>query len=135
MKANRFGVRAAQAGDGVPVLFASLVNLSFLILLMFFASLRELPSFWTDAGGWSVWLRDLVAVGFYPMFFLELALLGLLSVLGFNLAGARCPTAGVTVVLLPFAWLLLFTVIAVVGANNLENLVAGRPLHWHAALP
>jgi hypothetical protein len=135
MNRNRVGAQTAQKTDGLPVLFASLVNLSFLLVLMFFAGLRELPVFWTDAGGWPVWLRGLVEVGFYPMFFVELALLGLLSVFGVNLAGARHPSAGVSVVLLWFAWLLLFTVVAVVAANNLENLISGRPLHWHAALP
>jgi hypothetical protein len=120
--------------NGFPVLFASLLNLFFLLVLMVFAGLREVPAFWTNAGGWPLWFRDLVAIGFYPMFLFELALLGLLSFSGVHLARAWNPVAGVTIVLLPFAWLMLVSVMVLVGFNNLENLVAGRPLHWHPPL-
>jgi len=117
-------------------LVGMMANLSFLVMLMLFAGLREVPMFWTNAGGWPVWLRDLVGFGFYPMLFLEIALLTLLSFVGLRcLARLQEPAVGVAVILLPVAWLLLFSVMGLVAFNNVENLIAGRPLHWHAGIP
>lgn len=36
-------------------------------LLIWFSWLRETPAFWTNAGGYPVWLRDLVLLSYYPL--------------------------------------------------------------------
>lgn len=37
-------------------------------LLLPFVWLRETPHFWTDVGGYPVWLRDLLLVAYHPCF-------------------------------------------------------------------
>jgi hypothetical protein len=46
------------------------------------------------------------------------------------LTSGSCTTAP-AILALPFLWTLFVIVLLVVGANNLENLMADRPLHWH----
>lgn len=36
-------------------------------VLLWFSWLRETPSFWTNAGGYPVWLRDVVRYSYYPL--------------------------------------------------------------------
>ena len=57
MNPTRFGSQSALAVDGLPMLLVSLMNLSFLLALMLVAGLREMPTFWTNAGGWPLWAR------------------------------------------------------------------------------
>jgi len=113
---------------------ASLVvaNGGMLMVMTPFALLREDPMFWRNAGGWPVWLRELVHDTFYPLLGGELSLLLLIStMLLCSPALARWrkqawPVAGLM-------WLWTAVVIAVVAGNNIANLLAGRPLHWHPA--
>jgi hypothetical protein len=96
-----------------------------------FAFLREDPMFWRNAGGWPVWLRDVVETTFYPMLTVEVGVLVALSVLCFRCpilarGGRRVwPIAGTM-------WLWAAAIVILVISNNVMNLVAGRPLHWHA---
>jgi hypothetical protein len=108
-------------------LFAAL-NFFVLFLLAVFAVMREQPLFWRNAGGWPIWLRDLVAVSFYPLLGLELLLLLLFSSACLR---DRRTTQSSAIFTLPLLWGLLFLVLAVLAANNLDNLLSGRPLHWH----
>jgi uncharacterized membrane protein len=45
--------------------------------------------------------------------------------------GSRYRSATVAVVTLPLLWMLYVLVLLIVAVNNLENLIAGQPLHWH----
>ena len=93
------------------------------------AFLREQPRFWTNAGGWPVPLREFVAGWFYPLLALEMLVL-----VGFSIAcmHAKRVAGNQAIVTLPILWALFGLVLAIVIANNIENLLAGRPLHWHA---
>lgn len=102
-----------------------------LLGLGWLAWLKEQPLFWRNIGGWPVWLREMVHIFFYPLLGLEF-----IALLFFSLAtvhwigqGHLHPGAGIAMVFL--LWALLLTVIAIVIANNLVNLMEGRPLHWH----
>ena len=64
-----------------------------LCLLALFAVLREQPLSWRNAGGWPVWLRDFVAVSFYPLLGLEVLLLLLFSSACLHGRGAPRPAA------------------------------------------
>lgn len=101
-----------------------------LVILSVFALLREDPLFWQNAGGWPIWLRELVLATFYPLFGLLLLLFTVLAAIcvsGIGLGPAkmwvRLPAA--------FLGLWLGAVGVLVAGNNVANLVAGRPLHWH----
>jgi hypothetical protein len=121
-----------RATTNAPLLIAgAAVNFLFLIVLMAFSYLREEPIFWTNAGDWPVWLREMVQSSYYPLMFLEFLLLTVFSGVSIQLLSTRAQSASLSVILLPILWGLLFVVIANSIANNLDNLWNGRPLHWH----
>ena len=94
------------------------LNLGFLVA----SYLRELPSFWTNEGGFSVLLRECLQVGYYPLF----GILGLLHALL-----AATYRTRVSLILNFLAAIPLALGISYAWSNNLLNLWAGRPLHWH----
>lgn len=105
-------------------------NGALLMVITPFALMREDPLFWRNAGGWPVWLRTLVLDTFYPLFAAEVSVLIVLSMLVFcspTLARWRKHTWTFTGLM----WLWMVTITAVVVSNNIANLRAGRPLHWH----
>jgi hypothetical protein len=120
-----------SCADGGYLIAGAFVNASFLAVLVFFAYLREQSSFWVSAGNWPIWLRELVGASFYPLLLLELLLLIIFSLACVRIlsSGYRRTTSAVLV--LPFLWILFILILVIVGANNLENLIAGQPLHWH----
>ena len=87
--------------------------------------------FWTNAGNWPIWLRELVGASFYPLLLLELLLLMAFSGVCVRLLASRCPTGMTVVAVLPLLWTLFLLIVVILGANNLDNLIAGQPLHWH----
>ena len=90
--------------------------------------LRESPLFWRNEGGYPLGLRNLVLDSYYPG--------SVVLVLGCLVAGAlvlrRAQTLSRPAIV---GWLLLaFGLglgIAGCAANNVSNLLEGRPLHYH----
>jgi len=123
--------------DEASALWAAVLVLAFATLpaLLVCAWLRETPAFWRSDGGYAPLTRELVATVFYPLLTWTLAAGAWLT---WRLA-SRPPTSvaslkrrvlGVVVLaLLTGATLMLIT------ANNIENVLDGRPLHWHAGAP
>lgn len=101
-------------------------------ILLPFVWLREDPSFWTYAGGYPVWLRQAVLVGFYPLLLAQMSLLAFLSwqMLRRPLRHARL--CCVEMLLVVLHWGVLAVVVLMMVANNLANLIDGRPLHDHS---
>ena len=98
-------------------------------ILLWFACLRENKTFWTNAGGYSLELRDAVLWFFFPLLLLNLLLL---SCLTFVFVTSLRPPLGMIVMklcALLACWGLLGGAMAVSGADNLLNLLEGRPLH------
>ncbi len=100
-----------------------------------FTVLKENPLFWRNAGGYSVALRQGVLLWYYPL----LAVNTLISIVYSGLAaGARqrllsqssILAIGVAVLL----WAMLFLNIGLLIANNVENVLNGKPVHYHSAL-
>jgi CBS domain containing-hemolysin-like protein len=96
------------------------------------AWLRETPSFWRNAGGYPVALRHLVLVGFYPALVIYFFSLIFGSVVGWQLLRARHRSGGILLLACALNWLLFFAITAVVLWNNVDNIMNGRPLHYHA---
>ena len=100
-------------------------------LLLPFVWLREDQRFWTNAGGYPLWLRDLVLVAYYPLLLLYGSLLAFLSWL------LLCrPVRSVRLfygqaMVLTLLWAVLALVAVLMLANNFANLIDGRPLHAH----
>jgi len=128
---NTTSLRKQSRAGGPQLIAGAILNFTILGVLILFASLREQSTFWTHAGHWPIWLRELVGSSFYPLLLLELLFLMTFSGMCVRLLNARCPTATSAVVFLLLLWTLFVLVVVIIGANNLDSLIAGRPLHWH----
>lgn len=100
-------------------------------LLLPFVWLREAPQFWTNAGGYPLWLRDLVLVAFYPLLLIYVGLLAFLSWLWIFRPSRFVRLFCVEAVVLLFLWVVVALVATLTLANNIANLIDGRPLHDH----
>ncbi|WP_295446345.1 hypothetical protein [uncultured Thiodictyon sp.] len=121
-----------RAATHAPLLFAgAALNFLFLIVLMTFSYLREEPIFWTNAGDWPIWLREMVQSSYYPLILLEFLLLAAFSGVTIQQLSARSQSASLAVIALPILWGLLFLVVVNSAANNIENIWNNRPIHWH----
>jgi len=115
---------------GALVLGGALTALGLAVLAE--AMLRETPSFWRNSGGFSVGLRDLVFSSFYPS--LAIYFFGLVSgsFTAWQLLRARSRSGGFLLLACGLNWLLFLVILTVVLCNNIENVMNGRPLHYHA---
>lgn len=100
-------------------------------MLLPFVWLREMPHFWTNAGGYPIWLRDLVLVAYYPLLTIYVALLALLSWLLVSRPSRSVGLFCVEAAVLGLLWLVVALVAILMLANNITNLIEGRPLHAH----
>ena len=93
--------------------------------------LRESALFWRNAGGYPVVLRELVLDTYYPL----TGLLLLACTIGTIVTFAGVATLRRSTVV---GWLIVAIAmgfgLAYAGANNLVNLMDGRPLHAHGTL-
>lgn len=73
-------LRSSTVGWGV--LSLSVAGLNTFVLAG--GILRGQPAFWTDAGGYPLWMRTMVEYGFYPAFLLLMAIAAGLSRIAFR---------------------------------------------------
>ena len=95
------------------------------------ALFRETPLFWLNVGGYPVELRDLVLANFYPSFAVYFFGLMFGSVVGWQLLRARRRSGGILLLACMLNWLLFAAITTMVLWNNVENVMEGRPLHYH----
>jgi hypothetical protein len=93
--------------------------------------LKENVHFWRNAGGYPVPLREFTLHFYYPILFVSLVICCALSwrLLRRYTVRYYCPIFSCGLVLLP--WCLLFLNCGVLVANNINNMIEGRPLHYH----
>ena len=119
--------------SGMLVTFLMVSGLSILgLVLLAGAALRETPLFWRNEGGYPEALRALVLAGFFPAYVLYF-----LGLSGGSLAGWRQlrtdKLSGALLLLgCSLNWLLFAVTTTVVLWNNVQNLIEGRPFHYHA---
>ena len=121
-----------KKSSGLGGLLIGALLTGFGLLVLAGAALRETPLFWRNAGGFPVGLRDLVLASFYPA--LAIYFFGLVfgSFTGWQLLQARSRSGGILLLACTLNWLLFLAITAVVLWNNLENVLNGQPLHYHA---
>lgn len=128
-------MKAAAWVRASPVIgIAGLVlNMPLMVVLGILAWLRETPRFWTHAGGYPVWLRHWVLVG-YPLFVgFELVFLSWMTVALLRVRrGGGEVGALVGMALVIFQWLWVSLVLVFLVWDNVANLIEGRPWHWTA---
>jgi formate hydrogenlyase subunit 3/multisubunit Na+/H+ antiporter MnhD subunit len=109
------------------------LNTALALLLLLAGWLRETPHFWRNAGGFPVLVRELVKYGFAPCFSVDVLLVGAAGVVIWRHRRAHRELARLGLLLAALQTLLLAGVMMVVTANNLDNLINGRPFHWKPA--
>jgi len=104
--------------------------------LLLFAStvLRETPEFWRNEGGYPVFLRNLVYFGDYPLLILVFSGTTAGTLLAWRLLGSHRGIAIGLLLLSALQWMLFVIILVVMLWNNVENLLNGRPLHYHSPL-
>ena len=103
--------------------------LLFNITLFGWTWLRETPEFWLNSGGYPLWLRELTPPLYYPCLLLLMAATGVQVLPGCH------PRTRVSLVLWFLAAGVLVLSCIVLVENNVENLLEGRPLHYHPPRP
>ena len=108
----------------------TVLNLMLGVALVFSAMLRETPIFWRNAGGFPVWLREAVLMLFYPALaiFTATGLAAIWLMFAWFVGTRLLKPAWAAVTL---QWLLWLAVVLIALWNNLNNLLAGAPLHQH----
>jgi len=101
--------------------------------LLLFAStvLRETPEFWLNVGGYPVWLRNLVYFGHYPLLFLVLAGTAAGSLLAWRVCARHRAMGTGLLMFSALQWVLFVIILVVMLWNNVDNLLHGRPVHYH----
>lgn len=107
----------------VGLLFFSLVHTQLTIW-------KETEIFWLDVGGYPIWLREVVKTLYYPysLFLITAALMITRSVCGRFLRELRVHRVWV---LLAISLLIMSGSFGLLVANNLINVIEGRPVHSH----
>jgi len=121
-----------QILTGAGMLFATVLVLGLVGVLVVFAVLRENQVFWTNAGGYPIWLRDLVLWTFYPILAITGMSLILLSMACFSWVCRSLRFFVLEVLLLLACWGLLATTFYIAFSNNVINIMEGRDVHSHS---
>ena len=101
------------------------------LILIVSVELKEDPFFWRNAGGFPIWLRDLVLMTFYPLLIAQFIALTAGSICQFR--AYQCEKifrAGGPLALM-LLWLFFAIILAILVSNNVDNLLNGRDLHYH----
>jgi len=123
--------RYAEILTGAGLLLATVVVLGLGVVLVWFAILRENQVFWTNAGGYPIWLRDLVLWSYLPLFGGVGLSLAALSMACFSRVCRSLSFFVVEGLLLLMCWGLLATTSYIAFSNNIMNIIEGRNVHYH----
>jgi hypothetical protein len=100
-------------------------------LLVGFAVLRENGAFWTNAGGYPVWLRDLVLWTYLPLLLGTTGLLSTLSAACFSKIGGGLRFFLIESLLILLGWGLVSTSCWISFHDNMNDLISRSPLLHH----
>ncbi|MEM6909969.1 MAG: hypothetical protein AAF555_00155 [Verrucomicrobiota bacterium] len=114
----------------VPVGSTAAVFLA-LLLLLGMTFFKEMPIFWRNAGGYPIWLREVIGLIYYPWLLFSLACLGGWNVYLFCWMVSRPRWLPLCGTLIGSAWLILTISVVWLGWNNLENVFEGRHYNHH----
>jgi len=114
------------------VLVTVLLLTVFGLVVLLAAGLKEDSAFWRDAGGYSRELRALVRDGFYPATGIYFFGLFLGTIIAWRLLTVGSQSAALLLAACGLNWLLFLTISTVVVWNNIDNMLHGFPMHYHA---
>lgn len=122
---------ASQNRISTSLVIAALLALGCGLLLVCFAVLRESRVFWTHAGSYPLWLRDLVLWSHMPLLLGTVGLLSGLSLACFLIIVKRRRPFVVEPLLVLLGWGLVTTSACISFQNNVRNIINGTPIHNH----
>jgi len=96
--------------------------------------LREMPEFWRNAGGYPVFLRELVYIVHYPLLVVVLGGLAAGSLLSLRCFATQRGLGAGLLMVAALQWLLFVLILVIMLWNNVDNVLHGRPPHYHAPL-
>ena len=104
--------------------------------MILFAStvLRETPEFWRNAGGYPVFLRNLVYIAHYPLLFLVVGGTAATTLLSWRFLSSHRGIATGLLLFSALQWLFIMLILVIMLWNNVDNLLHGRPLHYHGPI-
>jgi hypothetical protein len=114
------------------LLVLGLCGLGSFLLLSVGSVLKENALFWRNAGGYPLELRTVVLYGYYPLLLINAVLCCGATAVGvheYRTTGCLC---GWSLTLVAILWSLLFLNVGFILANNIENVLSGRPIHYHS---
>ena len=101
-------------------------------LLLFISSvLRETPEFWRNEGGYPVFLRNLVHSLHYPLLFVVFGTTVTGSLLAIRFFDRHRGIGTGLLVIAVLQWIFFAISLVIMLWNNVDNLLNGRPLHYH----
>ena len=118
----------AQPGYRIAIGVCTLIGACVLAVA---AVLRESQEFWTNAGGYPLWMRDLVQAGFYPLLLLLIGTLIYHTLVMFSNWKGSAKWWCVQACLVGASWMILTAAVTFALANNILNLMEDRDLHSH----
>jgi hypothetical protein len=103
------------------------------LFLLMAAVLRETHEFWLNDGGYPVFLRGVVFYLYSPLLFVVFLGTSAATVMALRFfAGNRGAGGGRLLFLCGLQWVLFGAVLVIMLWNNVENLLNGHPMHYHA---
>jgi hypothetical protein len=103
-------------------------------VLLHWSFLREDPWFWRNAGGHPVWQREMVGATFLPLALIYVQLVVSLTWMLFRRPPRHPIFWWIDAAFALGLWVLLLVIVGLTVANNVRNLLEGRPLHAHPAV-
>jgi hypothetical protein len=125
----------SQPGIQLGLLALGVVGFCLLLGNTAFTVLKETPLFWRNSGGYSVGLRQLVLSWYYPLLGLNCILCAVYSCLAAARQSVSSRSSLWTITVAVLLWAMLFLNLGLLTANNLQNVLSGRPVHYHPAVP
>jgi hypothetical protein len=93
--------------------------------------LRESPLFWRNAGGYPIALRDFTLHFYYPILVGSMAICCAHAWQLLRQSSIRFGCSIFSRGFMFLLWGLLFLNCGLMVANNVDNIIEGRPLHYH----
>lgn len=118
--------RTRRVAELFATIFAFLCSIALVQLTLW----KESELFWIDAGGYPLWLRDTVRTLYYPYLFFICSATIILSRSIFSRVFKERKIHK-TFYLLTLTWIVFFSCLGLLLANNLINLLENKPIHYH----
>jgi len=114
---------------GIGMMATTLLVLGLGMVLIWFSVLRENEEFWTNAGGYPIWLRDLVLWTFWPLVLGSVTVLFGLSAICVAKIGGGLRFFVIVSMLILLSWGLVTTVACIALEDNVDVVISGVTIH------